>query len=283
MAEYTWEQTVLWLRQQPDQQELVKNCYYDDPLIEAARRYAESEEWKAAQSLLPPKKGKALDIGAGRGIGSYALARSGWQVTAVEPDSSVIVGCGAIRLLSQESGCPIEVIQEFGENLPFENNFFDLVFCREVLHHARDIQQLCRQIWRVLKPGGRLVAIREHALRQPQDLSAFLILHPLHRFYGGENAYTLTEYIDFLQQAGLKVTRVITPLESAVNYFPFSNHQRLSMLRAPLERRLGAFIARQITDENTPWGRFLLKRLADYFSARDHTPGRLYSFVAEKK
>ena len=42
---------------------------------------------------------QALDLGAGRGISSYALAREGWQVTALEPDPSMLIGAGAIRSL----------------------------------------------------------------------------------------------------------------------------------------------------------------------------------------
>jgi hypothetical protein len=35
----TWEEAVLWLRNQPDQAELVRACFYDDPLPAAAERY----------------------------------------------------------------------------------------------------------------------------------------------------------------------------------------------------------------------------------------------------
>jgi hypothetical protein len=31
----TWEQAVRWLREQPEQQDLVRACFYDDP-VEAA-------------------------------------------------------------------------------------------------------------------------------------------------------------------------------------------------------------------------------------------------------
>ena len=49
----TWEQAVQWLREQPDQQELVLGAYYDDPLPDAAQRYWRSEEWQAIRTLLP--------------------------------------------------------------------------------------------------------------------------------------------------------------------------------------------------------------------------------------
>ena len=97
MSQMTWEQAVQWLRDQPDQRVLVKACYFDDPLVEAAERFWQSAEWKAIAALLPPPNGKALDLGAGRGISSYAMAQDGWQVTALEPDPSNLVGAGAIH------------------------------------------------------------------------------------------------------------------------------------------------------------------------------------------
>ena len=66
-ATQTWEQAVLWLRSQPQRQDLVRACYYDDPLYEAAERFRQSGEWQATARLvrrwLP---GKVLDLGAGR-------------------------------------------------------------------------------------------------------------------------------------------------------------------------------------------------------------------------
>ena len=70
----SWEDAVVWLRSQPDQRQLVVDAYYDDPLIAAAERYFAGSEWQEIARLLSGRSGKALDIGAGRGIASYALA-----------------------------------------------------------------------------------------------------------------------------------------------------------------------------------------------------------------
>jgi 2-polyprenyl-3-methyl-5-hydroxy-6-metoxy-1,4-benzoquinol methylase len=123
----SWEESVQWLRDQPDQQTLVKACYFDDPLIEAVRRYRQEEEWQAVRRLLPTPPGNALDVGAGRGIASYALAMDGWTVTALEPDPSNLVGAGAIRQIVSETHLPITVVEEWGEQLPFNNNSFDII------------------------------------------------------------------------------------------------------------------------------------------------------------
>src|SRR6266849_8037514 len=102
----TWEAAVTWLRDQPERRQLVLDAFYDDPLTAAAERYHASGEWQAVSRLLLGRTGQALDVGAGRGIASYALAREGFEVTSLEPDPSAIVGAAAIRALAAEAALP---------------------------------------------------------------------------------------------------------------------------------------------------------------------------------
>src|SRR3979490_1934901 len=114
----SWEDAVIWLRNQPDQRQLVLDAFYDDPLIAAAERYFGSGEWQAVSHLLKGRAGRALDVGAGRGIASYALAREGFTVTALEPDPSAVVGAAAIRALPAEARPLVHVVEEFSQLLP---------------------------------------------------------------------------------------------------------------------------------------------------------------------
>ncbi len=273
----TWEDAVRWLTEQPNQQELIKACYYDQPLHAAAQRYWQSQEWQSIQTFLPSIPGIALDVGAGNGISSYALARDGWQVSALEPDPSDLVGVGAIQKLAQDHQLSITTTQEFGENLPFPDASFDLVFARQVLHHAQDLPQLCREIHRVLRPGGTFIAVRDHVISSRKDLPKFFEIHPLHKLYGGENAFLLDEYTSAIKAAGFRLNHVVSPLENAINYAPKTK----SDLKAELNQKIAKFPLVDVLSNV-----LLAEPLFDVFlkllSSIDNRPGRLYSFVAHK-
>ncbi len=201
------------------------------------------------------------------GISSFALAKDGWATVALEPDTSQVVGTGAIRRLAEEGGVRIGVVETWGEVLPFENGSFDLVHVRQVLHHARDLPQLCSEIGRVLKTGGIMIATREHVLSRHQDLDEFLKRHPLHALYGGENAFLLEEYLDAIKVAGIRLSKVLNPLASDINLYP----ETRDSVKARIARKLRLPSAALIPDA-------LLSLKGELMN----DPGRLYTFFGRK-
>lgn len=274
----TWEEAVQWLKSQDDRQELVKACYYDDPLLESAQRFVNSEEWQAVHDISKDwMHGKVLDLGAGNGISSYAFAIAGCQVTALEPDPSEIVGAGAIAKLAKEANLDIEIIQNFGESLPFADNSFDIVHGRQVLHHAKNLPKLCQEAARVLRPNGLFIATREHIISEYQDLEIFLQTHPLHQLYGGENAFLLKQYYEAISQAGLILRDSYGQYQSVINYAPTTRSQHQQNIANKLEKYLGSRLAKWICSQPN-----FIELINNIYTWRDRTPGRLYSFVAIK-
>ena len=103
-------------------------------------------------------KGKrVLEVGLGQGADSEQIIRRGaiWSGLDLTPESVQRV---STRLRVRE--LPYERI-ECGSALamPFENNSFDIVFSHGVLHHIPDVKAAQREIARVLKPEGRLIAM----------------------------------------------------------------------------------------------------------------------------
>lgn len=265
----SWEDAVIWLKDQSEMRDLVRDAYYDDPLAAAADRFYESSEWLAVRALLAGlKTQEALDIGAGRGISSYALAKDGWKVSALEPDPSAVVGAGAIRQLFSVSGLQVKVIESSAESLPFEDNSFELVYTRQSLHHAHDVEAFCGEVNRVLRPGGTFLATREHVIDREADLQQFLDSHPLHILYGGEHAFTLGRYKSAMQAAGLRVTKIIATYDSDINLFPETKKTVLARIRHKYGVPIPALLYGGL--------------MAPLLNAIVSSPGRLFSFMATK-
>ena len=269
-----WHETIEFIRKDPAYEQLVKEAYFSADLkynVEAFKNSPEfNETLKLISSLNLEESQSILDIGAGNGISSVALALEGKNVVALEPDPSDSIGAGAIEKMKLEYQLSnLEVIISYGEDMPFENDSFDIVYARQTMHHANNLEQFTKSIYRVLKPNGVLFTIRDHVITDAKDKKNFLNKHPLHKFYGGENAYTLDEYKHALISAGFKLSKIIGPGDSVINYSPW-NKERLASF---LKNKFGRYAINNLI-LNLAWS-FILYR-------QNKLPGRLYSFIAIK-
>ncbi|MEJ7718434.1 MAG: bifunctional 2-polyprenyl-6-hydroxyphenol methylase/3-demethylubiquinol 3-O-methyltransferase UbiG [Thermoleophilaceae bacterium] len=98
-----------------------------------------------------PKGLRALDIGCGGGLLAEEFARLGCRVTGVDPSEESIA---AARDHARESGIDIEYRVAPGEELPFAEESFDIVYCCDVLEHVDDLGRVVAETARVLVPGG---------------------------------------------------------------------------------------------------------------------------------
>jgi ubiquinone/menaquinone biosynthesis C-methylase UbiE len=283
MNKYTYEESVRWMRSQPEHSELVKLCYLEENNLAAAKNFALSEEFFEVVKLLrlseANRKLKILDLGCGNGIASYAFASLGHDVSALDPDTSQDVGLGATaRLASIVSNGSIETFQAFAESLPFPDSTFDVVYARQALHHFSNLHKGLAECSRVLKTKGLLLATREHVVNDEEQLKAFLESHFLHKLHGGENAHPLKDYTSALEQSGLKIIKCLAPFDTAINHFPTSNAQIKDQLFQFLERKLGKVVASALKNFSP------IEDLYRYHLSRScNSPGRLYSFLCIKE
>jgi SAM-dependent methyltransferase len=99
---------------------------------------------------------KVLDIGCGNGYVLYQYARHGAEVTGVDLTRTAVDLSRKRLALGGLSGDFVEVD---GNKLPFPDGHFDIVCSMGVLHHISDPRPMVEEIFRVLKPGGRLIVM----------------------------------------------------------------------------------------------------------------------------
>ncbi len=102
---------------------------------------------------------KLLEIGSGFGTNLAAwIKHFGVDGYGLEADGEGFGNSFAAsrRLLSDNGIDPSRIIAGFGENLPFEDESFDIVYSANVLEHTQGPQRVLMEAVRVLKPGGIL-------------------------------------------------------------------------------------------------------------------------------
>ncbi len=100
---------------------------------------------------------QVLDYCCGAGITSLKMAEISAYVTGIDiSNESIATAKNEAKLQGVEERTTFEVMD--AENLTFKANSFDIIICSGVLHHL-DLEQSYRELSRVLKPDGIVVAI----------------------------------------------------------------------------------------------------------------------------
>jgi len=94
---------------------------------------------------------RVLDLGCGGGFMAEAMAEEGADVIGVDP---ALPALKAAREHAAERNLHITYDAGRGEAIPLPNDSVDRVVCVDVLEHVDDVARCCREIARVLKPGG---------------------------------------------------------------------------------------------------------------------------------
>lgn len=134
---------------------------------------------------LPP--GDGLDIGAAGGGNTRVLQGLGWRMLALEFTAE-----GAE--VAHERG--LQVVRADAQRLPVPDESLDLVTALDVLEHLPDHKRAAAEIYRVLRPGGVLVAAVpvDQRLWSEHDVAV-----------GHERRYEPSEFLALLRQAGLEI------------------------------------------------------------------------------
>lgn len=167
-------------------------------------------------------RGRILEIGAGSAWLSAEISKLPKVVEIITTDFSPRLlkeeAPKVFKLLDANAGKITRMPADY-HKLDFPPGHFDYVICSSALHSAANIVQVLREVKRVLKPGGQLVAIREPVLpivplkSRSKPGSRRSASSPTERFY------TLAHYKEFFKQAGLPLEAKRVNLSHGFKYY----------------------------------------------------------------
>ena len=156
------------------------NIYNFYDLINTVLTLGFDKSWreKAADNLIGTS---VLDLGSGTGAAFDQLLN--YETTAIDPDKKML-----------ELNTFEDKVLGSAENLPFEDNSFDNVFCCFVWRNVSDTNKALEEVHRVLKPGGKFILLDMTRPKNPflkilHKIGTFKVLHLI-----GLLTFNLKEY-----------------------------------------------------------------------------------------
>jgi 2-polyprenyl-6-hydroxyphenyl methylase / 3-demethylubiquinone-9 3-methyltransferase len=94
---------------------------------------------------------RVLDVGCGGGLLAEEVASLGCRVIGVDPSTESLA---VARAHAEKQGLEIEYLDATGEDLPFDEGTFPVVYCCDVLEHVNDLGGTISEVARVSAPGA---------------------------------------------------------------------------------------------------------------------------------
>lgn len=139
-------------------------------LWQTRNRIISQKERKLLMPLEKYRRKKILEVGCGEGANSMNMK---WASHYTGCDYSA----SRIRFARKHSRGKFMVAD--GTKLPYNSGSFDVIFCRDVIHHLRRRKKFISEMYRVCRSGGSVILI-ESSTWNPVNI-VFSFVHPKER------------------------------------------------------------------------------------------------------
>lgn len=166
-------------------------------------------EKKVTRDLGLKKGSKLLDIGCGRGrVANHMASHTGAHVTGINIDETQL---GLAKEFAKRNGLSDQChFQAWNMNtipFPFPDASFDAINNIQAFTYSKNLDNLFREVARLLKPGGRIASLEWVVLdaydeKNPHHADLMRQIKPL---IGAIGNPSIQRYVDAMQKAGLKV------------------------------------------------------------------------------
>jgi demethylmenaquinone methyltransferase/2-methoxy-6-polyprenyl-1,4-benzoquinol methylase len=156
---------------------------------------------KVLKELAPFKGARVLELFCGTATLSFMAAREGARGTALDLSTGML---NVARQKARKEGLTIALVNADAISLPFVEKVFDRVLISLGLHETteRDCELILKEVFRVLKEGGRAVIFDYHRAERMAGLVQKLVFH----FIEEETVHTWvrTDIQRLLRERGFK-------------------------------------------------------------------------------
>lgn len=166
-------------------------------------------EKKMAQDLGVKKGSAMLDIGCGRGrIASHMAKLTGAHVTGINIDLDQLESANLyVRAKGLDKQVALKKADLNDLPLPFADGSLDAVYHVQVFSLSKNLEKLFADIYRILKPGGKLGCLDWFKLdkydeKNPEHVHLMKRIKPL---IGAIGTPSIEDYVGAMKKAGFKV------------------------------------------------------------------------------
>ncbi len=209
------------------------------PGIEHGYWYVQARSMYQLLTTIPIQPGQTiLDVGANTCWAANHFAERGLRAIALDIATVELQGLHTAEYFISEGEVFFERVLGTMEAIPLASSSVDYVYCSQVLHHTdlAGLHRTLREIFRVLRPGGRLLMVNEtlKTLSDPHGVHT----DDVDQFEGYEHAHWAVSYRWAAMRAGF-FTDVTEP-----HYRPFFGDTEL---RLPADTSIAAAFGRRTT------------------------------------
>lgn len=186
----------------------AKHYLKDEAYLDSFERYELFELMGEVEGL------EVLDVGCGTGRMVENLRKFGAKVTGVDVSEKML------EVAKKRFGSTEFVLGDV-EDLPFENERFDMVIATFVIVHLRELQQAFDEVYRVLKPGGVFIVSNVNQRKAPKlktDQEEIVIRSFYHRpenvAKALEESFFRIEKDGFVEEEGVWINQLVKAIKS---------------------------------------------------------------------
>lgn len=168
---------------------------------------------------------KVLEVGIGAGTDFSQWVKSGAECYGIDLTEEAVANVKC--LLSQQGLNAVEVTVADAENIPYNDNTFDLTYSWGVIHHSPDTIKCLKEIIRVTKPCGKIKIMIynrhslfafylyfKNALLKGRPFQSFSSVIYKHQESIGTKAFSHKEIKNLLKTMPVSVIQIKSPVTS---------------------------------------------------------------------